>query len=75
MKLKRMRWAGHVESMWEMKCVKNCAWNPVKGRDNLEDLGVDGMMVKCMSGKLISEVWAGFIWLRTGTGAGSYEQR
>jgi hypothetical protein len=43
----------------------------LKGRDNLRDLGVDGRIIlKCMLKKKGVRVWAGFIWLRTGTSGG-----
>jgi hypothetical protein len=34
-KLRRMRWAGHVELMGEMKKGKNIGWNPGKEETNL----------------------------------------
>jgi hypothetical protein len=42
----------------------------LEGRDHLGDLGVDGRIIlEWISGKQ-GETWAGFIWLRIGTGDG-----
>jgi len=41
--------------------------NP-KGRDHLEDLGIDGKVIlEWMLGKEGGKLWTGFIWLRIGT--------
>jgi hypothetical protein len=46
----------------------------LKGRDNSEDLHVDeSVILKCVLKKQIRRMWTGFIWLRTGQVAGSYE--
>jgi hypothetical protein len=35
----------------------------------MEDLGIDGMMIlKCILGNSVGELWIGFIWIRIGTG-------
>jgi hypothetical protein len=40
----------------------------LKGRDRLEDLGVDGkIMLEWILGKEGAKVWTGCIWLRIGT--------
>jgi hypothetical protein len=37
----------------------------LKGRDHLEDLGVDGkIMLEWIIGKYCRRLWTGFIWLR-----------
>jgi len=41
-------------------CLEN-----LKGRDYLEDIGIDGKIIKWLLGKH-SEVWTGYIWLRIG---------
>jgi hypothetical protein len=45
MKLRRMRWTGHVTRMgkWELN-IKFWSETP-KGRDQSEDLGVDGRII------------------------------
>jgi hypothetical protein len=43
----------------------------LKGRDQSEDLGVDGKMIlEMILGKYGGKVWTGFIWLRIGTNGG-----
>jgi hypothetical protein len=41
-KSRRMGWAGHVALMVEMRNASNILVENLKGRDHLEDLGVDG---------------------------------
>jgi hypothetical protein len=43
----------------------------LKGRDNLEDSGVDGRIIlEQIIGKQCRKVWTGFIWERMGTSGG-----
>jgi hypothetical protein len=43
----------------------------LKGRDHLEDLGIDGrIIVERILWKFGGKVWTGFIWLRLGTSGG-----
>jgi len=43
----------------------------LKGRDHLEDLGIDVMVIlERILGKQGGKVWAGFTWLRIGTSGG-----
>jgi hypothetical protein len=43
----------------------------LKGRDNLEDLGVDGKIILgWILRKQDGRVWTGFIWLSIGTSVG-----
>ena len=46
-KQRGLGWAGHVERMGERK-EKHASfwWGSLKERDNLEDLGVEGMITK-----------------------------
>jgi hypothetical protein len=39
----------------------------LKGRDHLEDLGIDEDNIKNISNKYGRIAWAGFIWFRLGT--------
>jgi hypothetical protein len=43
-KSRRMRWARNVSRMGEMRNVYNILVGNLKGRDHLEDLGVDGRL-------------------------------
>jgi hypothetical protein len=57
---------------WERreKCTRFW-WESPKGRDHLEDQGVDGKMgSEWILGRLVWGMWIGFDWLRTGTGGG-----
>jgi hypothetical protein len=38
----------------------------LKGRDHLEDLGTDKIILERILGKQGGKVWTGFIWLRIG---------
>jgi hypothetical protein len=40
------------------------------GKNHLEDLGVDGRILKWIFKKWDGEAWTGLIWLRIGTGGG-----
>jgi hypothetical protein len=43
----------------------------LKGRDHLEDLGVDvKLILKSILRKYSGKMWTGFIWLRIGTSGG-----
>jgi hypothetical protein len=45
-KSRRMRWAGHVACMREGREMHTRLWSEnLKGRDHLEDLGVDGKII------------------------------
>ena len=40
-------------------------WVNLKKRDNSQDLGVDGSILKLVMNTYYGRVWTGFIWLRT----------
>jgi len=44
-RLRRMRWAGHVAYMGELRNAYRVRSEDVKGRDNSGDLGVDGKII------------------------------
>jgi len=50
MKSRRMRWAGHVARMGEMRNAYSILVGKSEGRDHLEDLGVDGEISECILG-------------------------
>jgi len=41
-KSRRMRWAGHVEHMWERRGSTRFWWGNLRETNQLEDLGVGG---------------------------------
>jgi len=46
-------------------------WGSLRERDQLEGLGIDGRIIlRWIFRKWDGAVWAGFIWLRIGTGGG-----
>jgi hypothetical protein len=60
---------------WELgeTCTGFC-WEIPKGKDYLEDQGVDGSMgSKWILRRLFGGVWSGFTWLRMGTVGGLFE--
>jgi hypothetical protein len=65
-KSRRIRWAGNVARMGEARKVYRVLVGKPKGKENLEDQGVDGRM----GSKRTLGVWSGFTWLRIGAGGG-----
>jgi hypothetical protein len=66
-KLRRMRWAGHVARMGEGRNVYKVVVGKPEGKSNLEGQGIDGRMgSKWTLGRLAWGVWSGFNWLRIG---------
>jgi hypothetical protein len=54
--------------MGEMRNVCKISVGNLKGRDNSEDVGVDGKVIlKWILGKLGRVLWTEWIWLRVGT--------
>jgi len=68
-KLRRVRWVGHVARMGEGRDVFRVLVGKPRVREHLGDPGVDGRIIlrrifrKCDAG-----VWTGSSWLRIGTG-------
>jgi hypothetical protein len=53
------------------KEVRTRFWlGDLRERDHLEDLGVDGRILKWIVQKWDEELWSGLIWLRIGKGGG-----
>jgi hypothetical protein len=44
-KLRRMRWAGHVAYMGEGEVHTGFWWGKLRDEDHLEDPGLDGMLM------------------------------
>jgi hypothetical protein len=64
-RLRQILCVGHVARMGPMRSIyKTLVWK-LKGRDHLEDLGVDGrIMLEWILNKYIGRMWTRFIWLR-----------
>jgi hypothetical protein len=45
MKSRRIRLAGHVACIGEMRCIQNFGRKNLKGKSHLRDLGVDGRII------------------------------
>jgi hypothetical protein len=68
-KSRRMRWAGHV-ARTVREVNTGFWWENLRGRDRLENSGVDGRMILKRIIKKWDGAWTGLIWLRTGKGGG-----
>ena len=70
-KSRRMRWAGHVARMGEMKAVYRGLVGKPEGKRTRRDPGVDGRIIlRRTFRKWDVRVWNGSSWLRIGTGGG-----
>ena len=70
-KLRRMRWAGHVAHMGEEKGVYRVLVGKPEGRNHWGDLGVDGRIILgWISSRRNVGVWTGLGWPRIETGCG-----
>jgi hypothetical protein len=49
----------------DMKKLTNIWSENQKGRDHLEDIGVDGRISKCIFRKQGVRMWSAFSWLRS----------
>jgi hypothetical protein len=68
-KSRRMRWAGHVARMENMRCIQNLVGKPEgkrprgRPRHRWENIRMDPREIG-------RKLWTGFIWLRIGTSGG-----
>jgi hypothetical protein len=53
----------------ERECIETW-WGNRRERDQWEDLGVDGFILGCTSGRWDVRMWTGLGWPRIGTGGG-----
>ena len=61
-KLRRMRWAGHVDVWRRGEMCTGFWWGKLRERYHLEDLGVDGRIIlKWLFKKRERAAWNGFI--------------
>jgi len=70
-KSRRMRWAGHVARMGERRGYTRFRWEKLRGRDHLEDPGVNGRIIlRWLFRKWDVGAWIGSSWLRIGIDGG-----
>jgi hypothetical protein len=70
-KVRRMKWTGHVACMGEMRGADRFWWGNLVARDHMEDPGTDwSIILKWIVKKWDEETWTGLLWLRIGTGGG-----
>jgi hypothetical protein len=70
-KSRRVRWAGRVAHMGEMRAAYKILVEKPEGRDYSEDLDVDRKIIlEWILRKRDGKVWTGCIWLRIGTSGG-----
>jgi len=68
MKSRRVRWAGHVVRMGEMRNAYNILVGKSEGKKHSEDLRLDGnIILESILGKQGGKLWTGFIWFRIWT--------
>jgi hypothetical protein len=66
-KLRRMRWAGHVAHIWEkMNKYRILVGKPEGKRPHISGRMILKLILENQDGVL----WTGFIWLRIGIGGG-----
>jgi len=69
-KLRRLRWAGHVACIGERRGLYRVLVGKHEGKRPLGDPGVDGRILRWSSRKWDVGVWTGSSWLTMGTGGG-----
>jgi len=70
-KLRRMRWAGHVERVGEERGCIGSWWGNRKEGDHWGDLGLDGWIILGrISRRWDVGIWTGLGWPRIETGGG-----
>jgi hypothetical protein len=70
-KSRRMRWVRYAARMEAIKMHTEFWSENLKGRDQSEDLDVDGRItLQWILGKMGGKLWTGYSWLRTGTSGG-----
>jgi hypothetical protein len=66
-KPRRIRWVGHTERTGEMRMHTKFLLEKVKGRDHMEETGVDERIkLEWIFEGQVRKLWTGLIWLRTG---------
>jgi hypothetical protein len=70
-KLRRMKWAGHVACKVDSKGAYRVLVGKSAGKSHLEDPGLDGRIIlRWIFRKWDVGIWTGLIWLRIGTNGG-----
>ena len=68
-KSRRMRWAGHMARVVEVRGCIGCCWGNRRERNHWGDLGVDGSIILWwISRRWDVGIWTGLDWPRIGTG-------
>jgi hypothetical protein len=71
--MKEVRWVVHIARMGEMRNAYSILVGNMKGRDLLEDLGIQWRWedyIRMYFKEIGWGVWTGCIWLRIGTSGG-----
>jgi hypothetical protein len=67
-KSRRMRWAGHVAGIGEMRSAYNILVGKSEGRNHLAKQGIDrSLVLEWTLGKYGGSLWIRSVWLRLGT--------